>query len=78
MYEPLAHYLNDDQIPTFVDKFFGYIFELTQTDKKRADSLISILLDKLYGEEYDFVGDLNSFTDRDGNVDWENFLREKD
>jgi len=77
LYEPLAHYLNDDQIPAFVDKFFGYIFELTQTDEKRANSLTSVLLDKLYGEEYDFIGDLNSFTDKDGNVDWEGFLKEE-
>lgn len=78
VYEPLAYYLNDDQIPDFVDKFFGYILELTETDSDKAGQLISVLINKLYGEEYDFIGDLNSFTDSEGNVDWENFLREEE
>ena len=78
VYEPLAHYLNDDQIPDFVDKFFGYIVDLAQTDNDKAGQLTSVLINKLYGEEYDFIGDLNSFTDSEGNVDWENFLREEE
>lgn len=78
VYEPLAYYLNDDQIPDFVDKFFGYIIDLSQTDNDKAGELTSVLLNKLYGEEYDFVGELNSFTDSEGNVDWDNFLKEEE
>ena len=78
VYDPLAYYLTDEQIPDFIDKFFGYIIELSKTDSDKAGELTGVLLNKLYGEEYDFVGELNSFTDKDGNVDWENFLKEEE